>query len=108
MTIKEALDTIGLPVEKLNYSGVAETYITFFEYQEISESSSDDEIEVLGHYVQVDLWTKTDFTIYKKQIKSAMKLADFVFTNGQELFEEDTKVYHYATRFVASEDYDEN
>jgi len=104
MTIKQSLETLGLPVAKSDYTGIEKTYITYFEYDENVEDSSDDEIATISHYIQVDLWTKTDYTNLKPQIKLAMKNAGFSFTNGQELFEEDTKTYHYATRYVARED----
>lgn len=104
MTIKQSLEaTTGLPVSRLKYSGTAQTYITFFEYDEDVENSSDDEIETIGHYVQVDLWTETDFTNYKSLIKLAMKNASFYFTNAEELYEDDTKVYHWASRYVQEE-----
>ncbi len=104
MTIKTSLEaTTGLPVEKLHYSGNAPTYITFFEYDENVENNSDDEIESLGHYIQVDLWTKTDYTDIKSKIKLAMKNAGFSFSNAQEQYEEDTEVYHWASRYVNNE-----
>lgn len=108
MTIKQSLETIGLPVSRLKYLGTAQTYITFFEYSEDVENSSDDEVEIEGHYIQVDLWTKSDFTSYKPLIKLAMKNAGFYFTNGEELYEDDTKIYHWSSRYVKSEFIEEN
>lgn len=104
MTVQQSLiSATGLPVSRLKYLGTAQTYITFFEYDEDVENSSDDEIETIGHYVQVDLWTKADFTNYKSLIKLAMKNASFYFTNAEELYEDDTKIYHWASRYVQEE-----
>ncbi|SDL20548.1 hypothetical protein [Natronincola ferrireducens] len=43
---------------------------------------------------QVDIWSRNNFTDIKKQVKSAMKSAGFLFSHADENFEEDVKLHH--------------
>lgn len=102
--IIQALSGLGIPVSFQHYSGNATTYITFFRYDIENADSSDDEEEIEGYYPQIDLWSNTDYTDLESQIKSAMKSADYSFTNGQDLYEINTGIYHLALRFFKAKD----
>lgn len=97
--IIQALAGLDIPVSFQHYLGTANTYITFFAYDEQDEEFSDDEVESEGYYPQIDVWSKEDYTNLKSQIKSAMKTAGYSFTNGQDLYEEDTGIFHLGLRF---------
>lgn len=97
--IKQTLKVLNIPVFFQHHLGSEKTYITFFFYDKGNEDSSDDECEIEGYYPQIDLWSNTDYTNLEEQIKSVMKSAGFIFTNGQDLYEQDTGIYHLALRF---------
>ena len=101
--IVQALKDLGVPVNFQHYSGTEKTYITFFDYDEEDEGDSDDEQEINGYYLQVDVWSDEDYTNLIKQVKTAMKNAGYKFTNGQDLYENDTSTYHKALRFIKAD-----
>lgn len=94
-----ALSGLGIPVSFQTYSGTADTYITFFCYLETGELYSDDVQQGTGYYIQVDVWSKGNYSTIVKQVKSAMKQAGFSFLSAYDLYEEDVKVYHKVLRF---------
>lgn len=104
MTINErvmtALSAVGPPVAFQHYTGSAEQYITFFTYLEQPEQHADDEETVTGHYVQVDLWSRQDYTETVAALHQQMVLAGFRRKNMADLYEKDLKVYHKVLRYV--------
>jgi len=94
-----ALKNINVPVSFQTYSGTADTYITFFCYLETGELYSDDIQQGTGYYVQVDVWSKGNYSSVVEQVKLAMKQAGFSFLSAYDLYEEDVKVYHKVLRF---------
>ncbi|WP_026478167.1 hypothetical protein [Alkaliphilus transvaalensis] len=101
--ILTALSPLNIPVAYQTYSGKAETYITFFTYLEKSELYADDEEKIAGHYIQLDLWTKSDFTDLVSEVHSCMKQAGFIKLNFYDLYEKDLKVYHKVMRYRREE-----
>ncbi|AOR22731.2 hypothetical protein BGI42_02950 [Clostridium taeniosporum] len=95
----KALKHLHIPVSFQKYSGKEHTYITFFSYLEKGEQYADNEEKVTGHYIQVDIWSKKDYTNLYKRVENAMKAAGFIRTSAADLFEKDTKIYHKAMRF---------
>jgi hypothetical protein len=94
-----ALKDIGVPVSFQVYSGTADTYITFFCYLENGELYADDIQQGTAYYVQVDVWSKGNYSSIVEQVKSAMKQAGFSFLSAYDLYEEDVKIYHKVLRF---------
>lgn len=94
-----ALKGIGVPVSFQQYSGDADTYITFFTYLEKPESHADDEEISTGYYVQIDVWSKKDYTDLVKVVHKKMSAAGFMKRDFYDLYEEDLKIYHKAMRF---------
>lgn len=97
--IIDTLKTLNIPVSFQTYTGVAPVYITFFEYLGQGESFSEDEEESTGHYIQVDIWSKGDYSSVVPLVKSLLKSAGFKRTNETELYEIDTKINHKGVRF---------
>jgi hypothetical protein len=95
----EALKSLNVPVSFQKYNGKQSTYITFFNYLEQGEQYADNEEKATGYYIQIDLWSKNDYTELVKSVKNAMKAAGFIRTSAADLFESDTKIYHKAMRF---------
>ncbi|WP_123053086.1 hypothetical protein [Clostridium sp. JN-1] len=103
--VMKALKPLNVPVSFQKYSGKEHTYITFFSYLEKGEMYADNEEKVTGHYIQVDIWSKKDYTSLYKRVENAMKVAGFRKTSAADLFEKDTKIYHKAIRyFIESEE----
>lgn len=95
----EALKDISVPVSFQTYTGSEETYITFFTYLDKPELHSDDKELATGYYVQVDIWSKVDYTELSKEVHQSMLTAYFTKLNFYDLYEEDLKVYHKVMRF---------
>ena len=98
--IISALAPLGIPVSNLKYSGIATTYITFFCYNEQGEAWAENKEIATGFYMQVDVWSKGDFTAIVEQVKTLLEGAGLARTYATEMYEDDTKIYHKATRFV--------
>lgn len=95
----EALKSLNVPVSFQKYNGKESTYITFFNYLEQGEQYADNEEKSTGYYIQIDIWSKSDYTELIENVKNAMETAGFIRTSAADLFESDTKIYHKAIRF---------
>ncbi len=94
-----ALKDIGVPVSFQTYTGAADTYITFFTYLDKPEQHADDKETIAGHYVQIDVWSKKDYTDLVKAVHEKMLDAGFTKQSFYDLYEDDVKIYHKAMRF---------
>ena len=103
-TIITALQTLGVPVSFQSYKGTSTTYVTFFEYLQQGESFSEDQEEITGHYLQVDVWSKGNYESIVDQAKVLLKVAGFKRTNEIDLYETDTQTYHKGMRFFYAEE----
>ena len=95
----EALRDIDVPVRFQTYTGKEHTYITFFTYLDKPELYSDDRELITGNYIQIDVWSKEDYTSLSKQVHRKMIDAGFTKISFYDLYEEDLKVYHKVMRF---------
>lgn len=98
--ILQTLKPLKVPVSFQKYNGKESTYVTFFNYLEQGEQYADNEEKETGYYIQLDVWSKSDYTELVENITNAMKAAGFRRTSAVDLFEEDTKIYHKALRYV--------
>lgn len=98
--VVDALDSLNIPVEWLNYDGTATTYITFFRIDERGEAWAEDQEVATGYYIQIDLWSLANTTTLEGQIKAAMAAAGWTRTSAQDFYEKDTGIYHVAIRFA--------
>lgn len=97
--IMTALQSIGVPVSFQKYTGSAPTYITFFCYNQQGEEWAENREIATGFYVQVDVWSESDYTSLVDNVKTAMEEAGFIRKTAQDLYEDDTGIYHKAMRF---------
>lgn len=95
----DTLKPLNIPVSFQRYNGTATTYITFFEYLQQGESYADNEEKLTGHYIQVDIWSKNDYSSIVDSVKTNMKNAGFRRTTETEIYENDTQIYHKSLRF---------
>jgi len=101
--IINALKTLGIPVSFQAYKGTATTYATFFIYLAQGEAWSEDTEDITGHYIQLDIWSKGDYTAVVSLAKTLMLAAGFKRTNETDLYEPDTQTYHKGMRFFYAE-----
>ena len=102
--IIDSLKPLDVPACFQRYSGKAETYITFHEYLETGEEYEEDEESLTAHYVQVDVWSKNDYTDLVKEVKDPLIALGFKRLNEMDLYEEDTKIYHKGLKFYYLEE----
>lgn len=97
--IISTLNSLNIPVSFQKYNGSETTYITFFEYLEQGELFCDDGEFTTGHYIQIDLWSKSDYTSILNQIKANLNNAEFKRISEHDLYEYDTQIYHRVIRY---------
>jgi hypothetical protein len=98
--IIDALTPTGVPVDFQQYIGEESTYITFLFYDESGFLFADNIEQETAYYVQIDVWSKNDYTDLVDQVKSILSNKGFAKTSAVDLYEQDTKIYHKAMRFV--------
>ena len=97
--ILAALKDIGVPVRFQTHTGKEESYITFFTYLNRPELHSDDRELITGNFIQIDVWSKRDYTDLVDSVHQKMIDAGFIKLNFYDLYETDTKTYHKVMRF---------
>lgn len=101
----EPISLKGIPVVQGWYDkNINDTHITFTLLNDSVNSVSDDEEETISYFIQIDIWGKKDEWKLKKEVKKLMLESDFGYDDGQDFFENDTKIYHKALRFKYVED----
>lgn len=76
--------------------------ITYIEYRIINCIDSDfagnkNMTEI--YTIQIDIFSYGDYKELAKIIKDTLKGKDYVYTEGQDLYENDTRLYHKVLRF---------
>lgn len=102
--IMDTLRPVNVSVSFQKSSSTTFPYITFFEYLEQGEAYSDDVERNTGHYIQVDIWAKEDYTILAEQVILALEQAGFKRQSSQDLYESSSEIYHKAIRFFYFEE----
>lgn len=97
--IISSLQSTRVPVAFQHYPGNEDTYITFFEFAQNGALYGDDQELKSDHAIQVDIWSKSDYTYLTKQVKDILKNIGFTKSYETELYETDTEIYHKVLRF---------
>ncbi len=107
--IDSALSSALIPLNITSFYGwydknINDTHVTFILLTDTDGDYADDEAESNTQLVQVDVWSKENMEDLKKTIKDAMKTLDnCIYSNGADLYEDDTRIYHKALRFYITE-----
>lgn len=82
------------------------THITVHEYLTRDSDFCDDENLTVEHNIQVDVWGEfsNEVNDLRDFCKNSLKKAGFMFNQGEDLYETDTKIYHRAMRFTYIEE----
>ena len=102
--IRDTLKSINIPVTFQKYTGKEKEYITFHEYLVNGESYEDDDEIYTSHYIQVDIWTKSDYSKLVDKVKELLKKGGFKRINEIDLYEEESKTYHKGLKFYYLEE----
>ena len=97
--IIDILKDCKVPVSFQKYSGKAREYITFHEYFCSGEEFEDDEEYLIGHYIQIDIWSICDYTKLVNMVKKILVSNGFKRINEIDLYEEESKTYHKGIKF---------
>ncbi len=73
--------------------------LTFSFITENGEVYADDEEIETGYVLQVDVWSKADYTDIVNQVKNTMKQIGFYRSFENDEYEADIKIYHKIIRF---------
>ncbi|GAA0109248.1 hypothetical protein [Clostridium tertium] len=102
--IVDTIASLNIPIAFQQYSGKSETYITFHEYYSNGEVYEDDLETLTSHYIQVDIWSKGDYTTLVDKVRESLILVGFKRINEIDLYEKDTKIYHKGMKFYYLEE----
>ncbi|AEB77635.1 hypothetical protein ADU80_04940 [Clostridium botulinum] len=105
--IINTLKSTNVPVAFEFYKGDESTYITFSEYLQQGEVFADDMENVTGHYIQVNVFSKKNYSKVVDQVKKLLKEKGFKRKYENGLYEPDTQIYHRVIRFFYSENEEE-
>ena len=86
----------GMPA----YPSPPETYITYFEMLTQAEIEADDAPFVNGRYVRVSAWSTADTAPVAAKVRAGMRGAGFILRQARDIFEPDTRTYHWASDWV--------
>lgn len=98
--IIDTLASLSIPVCLHEYEGNNSTYIIFYEYLEKEEDWADDEETIIGHYIQLKIFSKSNLSSIAKQTKVQLKSADFKYKWGKDSYNKDTNMYSKVMRFA--------
>lgn len=100
--IVEILETLGIDLGFIEYSGNSKEYIIFNIYNEEESDFSDDENLSNIYYIQVNYWFNSLKNINKyKEIKEIMKKNGFIFDDAKDV--KDGKYYGKNMDFIFKE-----
>lgn len=93
--LKTTLEGLGVPVERLVFTGNAPIFFTYQFVLGADTAFADDDNEAEEFMYRVDLYTKGDFFALLRRTKQALKAAGFYgITVDPEIYERDTGYYH--------------
>jgi hypothetical protein len=99
MKVYNILKELNVPV-KWNIRPPTFPSITYFFYNEYGQEFGDGEEIGTNYSLQVDIWSKNDFTELTEQVKNKLEESGFYRISANEFYEDDVKVYHKVLRFT--------
>lgn len=99
----EILDlTADKKVYFLHANNPTTPYIEYEIFDENGQEWAENKEIATNYYVQVDVFSKGDYTNLENKIKEVMTNAGFNRSTCADLFENDTQLYHKAMRFLVT------
>lgn len=75
-------------------------YVTYTFIDEYGEEFAENEEIATNYNIQIDIFSKGDYTEIENKIKEIMKSNGFYRTSAYGFYEDDTGLYHKAIRFI--------
>lgn len=98
--IKKILSKLQVPVEHLKYKGKEKTYVVWTIIDDQPLFSSEDEILYSEVFVDIDIYSESNYLSLMSSIKEKMKENEWIWDgDSQEKYEEDTKLFHRTCTF---------
>ena len=93
--LKNTLDSLGVPCERLFYSRQADTFLTFQLVTGQETGFADDDTQSTLYTYMIHLFSRHDYISLIRQLKQSLKAAGFFnVLIGAEMYEKDTGYYH--------------
>lgn len=93
--IKTALDTLGVPVDRLFYDGEASSFVTYQLVVGTAGGFMDDEYTHEEYTYRVDIYSKAEHIFLLRKVKQVLRAAGFYgLTVDPEVYESETGYYH--------------
>ena len=92
--------------DKIYYIHAPQSSDLYVEYMFYNKKKSDfcsNKNMSFTHYIQVDIFSKGDFTALENAIEEVMEEKGYSFITSADLYEDDTKLYHKALRYTFKE-----
>ena len=102
--IIDTLKPLKVPVCFHKYTGKETTYIIFHEYFQKGEKYSEDNEEMTGHYLQINVFSKANYNNIVEEVKTLLSNIGFTRQTEYELYENDTEFYNKIIRFYYEEE----
>lgn len=103
-TVLLVSDVISLTGDRTVHFGHAKKpiapYIEYAIYDEEGALFAEGEEIATDYYIQVDIFSKGDYTALEDVIMAKMKSAGLARSGGADLYEDATELYHKAMRFI--------
>lgn len=75
-------------------------YLEYEIIDEYGEEWAENKEIATNYYIQIDVFSKGDYTELENKIKEKMINAGFTRSTAADLYEKDTGLYHKAMRFI--------
>ena len=90
----------SIPVERLRYKGKSKTFITWMMLQESPILNGDNEPLYSVCQVDIDVFSDGNYLDIIKEVKKLMKNNEWVWSeDSEEMYEDDTELYHKTITF---------
>ena len=102
----EGLDDVLEMIKDLEISEQKQSADLYIEYMFYNKKKTDfcsNKNLAYTHYIQVDIFSKGDFTTLEKAIEKVMEEKGYNFITSADMYEDDTKLYHKALRYTFKE-----
>lgn len=98
MKVYNILKDLGVPIS-WNVRPPGFPSITYFFYNEYGQEFGDGEEIGTNYSLQVDVWSKGDYSVLVNEVKVKLKENGFQRVSANDFYEDDIKTYHKALRF---------
>lgn len=92
--------TADKKVYLINAINPKEPYLTYTIIDEWGSEFAENEEIATEYNIQIDIFSKGDYTILEEKVKEVMATSEFYRTSAFDFYEDDTGLYHKVIRFI--------